>query len=79
VRQSASQRWRSHQWPRTLFAARNAPPNDAIANANPGTVYSATSNIDLEISDENAAAVAIRFHAACNRAAMHALQLRERP
>jgi hypothetical protein len=40
------------------------PPNDAIADAGPGTFYSAMSNIDFEIGDGNPAAVAIRFHAA---------------
>jgi sugar lactone lactonase YvrE len=40
------------------------PPNAAIADANPGTFYSAMSNIDFEIGHGNAAAVAIRFHAA---------------
>ncbi|MDE3199108.1 MAG: SMP-30/gluconolactonase/LRE family protein [Acidobacteriota bacterium] len=45
-------------------APGTVPPNDAIADANPGTFYSAMSNIDFEIGDGNAAAVAIRFHAA---------------
>jgi sugar lactone lactonase YvrE len=40
------------------------PSNAAIADANPGTFYSAMSNIDFEIGDGNPAAVAIRFHAA---------------
>ena len=42
----------------------SVPPNDAIADANPGTFYSAMSNIDLEIGDGNPAAIGIRFHAA---------------
>ncbi|HTT61455.1 MAG TPA: glycosyl hydrolase family 28-related protein [Bryobacteraceae bacterium] len=42
----------------------SVPPNDAIADANPGTFYSAMSNIDFEIGDGNPAAIAIRFHAA---------------
>ena len=42
----------------------SVPPNDAIADANPGTFYSAMSNIDFEIGDGNPAAVAIRFHVA---------------
>ena len=42
----------------------SVPPNDAIADANPGTFYSAMSNIDFEIGGGNPAAVAIRFHAA---------------
>ncbi len=40
------------------------PPNDAIADANPGTFYPAMSNIDFEIGDGNPAAIGIRFHAA---------------
>jgi len=39
------------------------PPNQ-IADANPGTFYSAMSNIDFEIGSDNAAAVGIRFHVA---------------
>jgi len=40
------------------------PVNPSIADANPGTFYSAMSNIDFEIGNDNAAAVAIRFHVA---------------
>src|SRR5882757_236533 len=40
------------------------PPNDTIPDANPGTFYSAMSNIDFEIQDGNPAAVGIRFHVA---------------
>jgi sugar lactone lactonase YvrE len=40
------------------------PPNNSIPDANPGTFYSAMSNIDIEIQDGNAAAVGIRFHVA---------------
>jgi hypothetical protein len=36
----------------------------ALIDANPGTFYSAMSNIDLEISDGNAGAEGIRFHVA---------------
>jgi Pectate lyase superfamily protein/SMP-30/Gluconolactonase/LRE-like region len=42
----------------------SVPPNDAIADANPGTFYSAMSNIDFEIGDGNPGAIAIRFHVA---------------
>jgi len=42
----------------------SVPPNPAIADATPSTFYSAMSNIDFEIGERNAAAVAIRFHAA---------------
>ena len=40
------------------------PPNDTIADAHPSTFYSAMSNIDFEIGEDNPAAVAIRMHAA---------------
>jgi len=40
------------------------PPNNTIPDANPGTFYSAMSNIDFEIGDGNPAAVGIRFHIA---------------
>jgi len=40
------------------------PPNNTVPDANPGTFYSAMSNIDFEIGDGNPAAVAIRFHIA---------------
>ncbi|WP_446742394.1 glycosyl hydrolase family 28-related protein [Silvibacterium acidisoli] len=42
----------------------SVPPNENIADANPGTFYSAMSNIDFEIGDGNPAAIAIRFHTA---------------
>jgi hypothetical protein len=42
----------------------SVPPNNGIADANPGTFYSAMSNIDFEIGNGNPAAVAIRFHVA---------------
>jgi Pectate lyase superfamily protein/SMP-30/Gluconolactonase/LRE-like region len=40
------------------------PPDNAIPDANPGTFYSAMSNIDFEIGVGNPAAIAIRFHVA---------------
>ena len=40
------------------------PPTASIVDANPGTFYSAMSNVDLEIDDGNPAAVGIRFHVA---------------
>lgn len=42
----------------------SVPPNNAIADANSGTFYSAMSNIDFEIGEGNPAAIAIRFHVA---------------
>jgi hypothetical protein len=40
------------------------PPDASIPDANPGTFYSAMSNVDFEIGKGNSAAVAIRFHVA---------------
>ncbi len=40
------------------------PLNKEVPDANPGTFYSAMSNIDFEIRDGNPAAVGIRFHVA---------------
>jgi hypothetical protein len=42
----------------------SVPFNPDVADANPGTFYSALSNIDFRIMDGNPAATAIRFHAA---------------
>jgi Pectate lyase superfamily protein/SMP-30/Gluconolactonase/LRE-like region len=42
----------------------SVPPNNHVADANSGTFYSAMSNIDFEIGDDNPAAVAVRFHVA---------------
>ncbi len=40
------------------------PPNPSIPDANSGTFYPAMSNVNFEIGEDNAAAVAIRFHVA---------------
>jgi sugar lactone lactonase YvrE len=40
------------------------PPDNTIPDANPGTFYSAMSNVDFEIQDGNPAAIGIRFHVA---------------
>jgi hypothetical protein len=40
------------------------PPSRSVPDANPGTFYSAISNVDFEIGAGNEGAVAIRFHAA---------------
>jgi hypothetical protein len=40
------------------------PPTHDVPDANPGTFYSAMSNLDLEIGEGNAGAVGVRFHAA---------------
>lgn len=42
----------------------SVPFNKDVADANPGTFYSALGNIDFRIMDGNPAATAIRFHAA---------------
>jgi sugar lactone lactonase YvrE len=42
----------------------SVPFADDIADANPGTFYSAMGNVDIEIGAGNPAAAAIRFHAA---------------
>ncbi len=44
--------------------AGSVPPSRTMPDANPGTFYSAMSNVDFEVGDGNAGAVAIRFHAA---------------
>ncbi len=44
--------------------AGTVPPDDTVPDANPGTFYSAMSNIDFELGKGNAGAVAIRFHIA---------------
>jgi hypothetical protein len=55
---------RGRNWRVPFPPPGSVPPNNTIADANPGTFYSALSNIDFEIGDGNAAAVAIRFHVA---------------
>lgn len=42
----------------------SVPPRTDIPDANPGTFYSALSNINFEIGSGNPGAVAVRFHAA---------------
>lgn len=50
---------------RVPFPVQGSVPFDPqIADANPGTFYSGISNIDVRIGANNAAATAIRFHAA---------------
>jgi sugar lactone lactonase YvrE len=45
-------------------APGTVPPNNSIPDANPGTFYSAMSNVDFDLGSGNPAAVAIRFHVA---------------
>lgn len=56
-------RWRGASLPTEPFPG-SVPPRAGIIDANPGTFYSALSNIDFEIGDGNPGAVAIRFHVA---------------
>lgn len=44
--------------------AGTVPPNNTVPDANPGTFYSAMSNVDFNLGSGNPAAVAIRFHVA---------------
>ncbi|WP_420144262.1 glycosyl hydrolase family 28-related protein [Sphingobium sp.] len=50
--------------PAAFPPAGSVPFNKSIADANPGTFYTALSNIDFRIGDGNPAATAIRFHSA---------------
>ncbi|UZK67059.1 glycosyl hydrolase family 28-related protein [Sphingomonas sp. M1-B02] len=50
----------------------SVPFNKEVPDANPGTFYSALGNIDFRILDGNAAATAIRFHAAQHSFVSHA-------
>jgi hypothetical protein len=44
--------------------AGTVPPAADVIDANPGTFYSAISNVDFEMGEGNSGAVGIRFHAA---------------
>jgi len=48
------------------FADRVPNPGEGVRDANPGTFYSAISNINIRIEDGNPAAVALRTHYAQN-------------
>jgi len=60
-----SSRFREHQpnGPRPILEG-TVPPSNNVIDANPGTFYSAMSNVDFEIGSGNPAAVGIRFHVA---------------
>lgn len=45
-----------------FVSERPASPDQPVRDANPGTFYSAMSNIDIEIRDGNPAAVGVRSH-----------------
>jgi pectate lyase-like protein/SMP-30/gluconolaconase/LRE-like protein len=46
------------------FASRKSNPGEPVVDANEFTFYSGINNVDFEIGDGNAAAIAIRFHVA---------------
>ncbi len=50
--------------PRHESLSGTVPLNSTVPDANPGTFYSAMSNIDFDLGKGNAGAVAIRFHIA---------------
>jgi len=56
-------RMRPNAQPRALFPG-TVPPSNSVVDANPGTFYSAMSNIDFDLGNGNPAAVGIRFHVA---------------
>lgn len=56
-------RERSGSGPRPVMEG-TVPPSNNVVDANPGTFYSAMSNVDFEIGNRNPAAVGIRFHVA---------------
>jgi len=60
-----SSRFKEHQpnGPRPIMEG-TVPPSNKVIDANPGTFYSAMSNVDFEIGSGNPAAVGIRFHVA---------------
>jgi sugar lactone lactonase YvrE len=55
--------WRQPNTPRPPFPG-TVPATNTVVDANPGTFYSAMSNVDFDLGNGNPAAVAIRFHVA---------------
>jgi sugar lactone lactonase YvrE len=57
--------WHRHlpNTPRSPFPG-TVPSTNKVVDANPGTFYSAMSNVDFDLGNGNPAAVAIRFHVA---------------
>ena len=55
--------WHLPNTPRPPFPG-TVPSTNTVVDANPGTFYSAMSNIDFDLGNGNPAAVAIRFHVA---------------
>jgi len=62
---AASGRFRERQQngPRPIVEG-TVPPSNNVIDANPGTFYSAMSNVDFEMGSGNPAAIGIRFHVA---------------
>lgn len=56
-------RWHLPNTPRPPFPG-TVPSTNKVVDANPGTFYSAMSNIDFDLGNGNPAAAAIRFHVA---------------
>jgi sugar lactone lactonase YvrE len=56
--------WRMPQQPNRPPFAGTVPPANDVVDANPGTFYSAMSNVDFDLGNGNPAAAAIRFHVA---------------
>ena len=70
---TGSQRQTDKGTPPAAFPpAGSVPFNKDIADANPGTFYSALANVDFRILDGNPAATAIRFHSAQHSYVSHA-------
>jgi sugar lactone lactonase YvrE len=61
---SIHNQWHFPRRPDQPPTAGTVPPNNTVPDASPGTFYSAISNVDFELGAGNAAAVAVRFHAA---------------
>ena len=56
--------WPEPQQPNRPPFAGTVPPANDVVDANPGTFYSAMSNVDFDLGNGNPAAAAIRFHVA---------------
>lgn len=61
---SKHDRWHRSVRPGQPPTEGTVPPNNTVPDADPGTFYSAMSNVDFQIGAGNPAAVAIRFHIA---------------
>ncbi len=57
-------RTQHHRLPGDTVFPGTVPPAKDVVDANPGTFYSAMSNVDFDLGEGNAGAVGIRIHAA---------------